>query len=453
MNKPLVSIVIPVYNGSDFLAEAIDSALAQTYQEIEVLVINDGSKDGGKTEKIALSYQDKIRYFSKPNGGVASALNYGISQMKGDYFSWLSHDDLYREDKVSKEMELLIESKKMNAIVISDFTSLINETGATKDTVLNQVIKENLITESVITVLLGMVHGCTLLIPKMKFYEIGMFDESLKTTQDYELWFRLFNKSELLYANESLVICRKHENQGSRTIPEYSAERHDLHIGFVDKLEVHSMEKMFGSEYNGLYQMSRYFSKSGLIKAKKEMLMRLSNMEMPSDVREKLNKLDDYITGITNNQRKDIYLFGTGAYGRNYYEELSDKLIDIKGFIDNNTSKHGYITDGKYCIGVDELVNEKERCLIIVTVAKSKAIIDQLEMLNFPYVITIQELDKILKDTPPMKWKFMLSNIETLDYNSEGVKELISTFNSTIFDLCKYYEGQISILNSEKDNR
>ena len=84
--NPLVSIVIPVYNGSDYLREAIDSALAQTYANIEVLVINDGSKDNGATESIALSYGDRIRYFNKENGGVASALNMGIEQMKGDYF-------------------------------------------------------------------------------------------------------------------------------------------------------------------------------------------------------------------------------------------------------------------------------------------------------------------------------------------------------------------------------
>ena len=78
MLKPLISIVIPVYNGSNFLREAIDSALAQTYKNIEIIVVNDGSADDGETERIALSYGDKIRYFKKENGGVSSALNYGI---------------------------------------------------------------------------------------------------------------------------------------------------------------------------------------------------------------------------------------------------------------------------------------------------------------------------------------------------------------------------------------
>ena len=85
MNKfsPLVSIVIPVYNGSNYLAEAIDSALAQTYPNIEILVINDGSKDDGATKNLALSYGDKIRYFEKENGEVATALNFGIEKLNG----------------------------------------------------------------------------------------------------------------------------------------------------------------------------------------------------------------------------------------------------------------------------------------------------------------------------------------------------------------------------------
>ena len=81
------------------MREAIDSALAQTYERVEVIVVNDGSTDG--TEQIALSYGERIRYFRKENGGVSSALNLGIKEMKGEYFSWLSHRS--EERRVGKE--------------------------------------------------------------------------------------------------------------------------------------------------------------------------------------------------------------------------------------------------------------------------------------------------------------------------------------------------------------
>lgn len=83
---PLVSIIIPVYNGSNYMREAIDSALAQTYSNIEIIVVNDGSNDDGETRNIALSYGDKIRYFEKENGGVSTALNLGIKNMGGIFF-------------------------------------------------------------------------------------------------------------------------------------------------------------------------------------------------------------------------------------------------------------------------------------------------------------------------------------------------------------------------------
>ena len=83
-DNPKVSIIIPVYNGSNYLKEAIYSALNQTYNNIEVLVINDGSEDNGKTRNIALSYGDRIKYIEKENAGVSSALNVGVKSMTGN---------------------------------------------------------------------------------------------------------------------------------------------------------------------------------------------------------------------------------------------------------------------------------------------------------------------------------------------------------------------------------
>ena len=114
---PLVSIVIPVYNGANYMREAIDSALAQTYSNIEIIVVNDGSNDGGATRDIALSYGDKIRYFEKENGGVSTALNLGIKNMRGKYFSWLSHDDVYLPEKIQVEIDALRKAGDMSRVV------------------------------------------------------------------------------------------------------------------------------------------------------------------------------------------------------------------------------------------------------------------------------------------------------------------------------------------------
>src|SRR3954452_8398409 len=104
---PRVSIVIPVYNGANYMREAIDSALAQTSDDIEVIVVNDGSRHGGATAEIARSYGDRIRYIEKENGGGSSALNRGIAEMRGRWFSWLNHEDRYLPEKISTELALV----------------------------------------------------------------------------------------------------------------------------------------------------------------------------------------------------------------------------------------------------------------------------------------------------------------------------------------------------------
>ena len=197
-----VTIVIPVYNGSNYMKDAIDSALAQTYKNLEVIVVNDGSNDDGKTKAIAESYGDKIRYFEKENGGVSTALNLAIEKMTGEYFSWLSHDDMYYPNKIEREME---ELKKYddNTILYSNF-DLINEKGEKTRSI---YLDHNMLTaKSDYAVLRGAIGGITLLIPKKVFKEEGLFDPKLRCVQDYELWFRVLDKYKFVPTPQVAVI-------------------------------------------------------------------------------------------------------------------------------------------------------------------------------------------------------------------------------------------------------
>ena len=122
--NPKVSIIIPVYNGANYVAEAIDSALAQTYKNIEIIVVNDGSRDDGATEKVVLSYGDKIKYIAKENGGVSTALNRGIAEMTGEYFSWLSHDDAYTPEKIENQVALITEETRIICLCVTPRLSI-----------------------------------------------------------------------------------------------------------------------------------------------------------------------------------------------------------------------------------------------------------------------------------------------------------------------------------------
>jgi glycosyltransferase involved in cell wall biosynthesis len=220
MNLPLVSIVIPVYNGSDYLRQAIDSAIIQTYTNIEIIVVNDGSIDNGATEDIALSYGDKIRYFVKQNGGVASALNFGISKMSGIFFSWLSHDDLYRPEKIEIQVK---EAAKYDAktMVWSDY-DIVDKGGVIIDSF--SLYDENKKSDSFV-VLSTFVHGCSLLIPAALFKDIGLFNEKITTAQDNEMWVRALKANyKLAHLPQKLICSRRHAKQGQVTMSNKNKE-------------------------------------------------------------------------------------------------------------------------------------------------------------------------------------------------------------------------------------
>lgn len=229
---PLVSIVIPVYNGSDYLREAITSALAQRYDRIEVLVVDDGSCDGGQTEAIARSFGDRIRYIHKENGGSSSALNEGIRQMQGEWFSWLSHDDLYTPDKVGAQIAYIQETGLADS---PDFAHHIFFTGADWIDATGACIRRARprALRRLADKIEGMpdalpwiaeptrfsFHGCGCLIHRSAFADVGPFDESLRLCNDVDMWYRLYAGGYRLHLLPApLVQGRVHAGQISRSI-------------------------------------------------------------------------------------------------------------------------------------------------------------------------------------------------------------------------------------------
>ena len=256
MRKPKVTIVIPVYNGEKYVKEAIDSALNQTYDNIEILVINDGSKD--KSDSIIKEYGDKIRYISKENGGVSTVLNLAIKEMKGEYFSWLSHDDRYYPEKIETEIDFLINSQLLGKKVIlySDY-DLINE----KSKILSVAIKDHKMLEEKeeYALLRGTVNGITLLIPKIAFNDCGNFDETLRCAQDYDLWYRMMKKGyHYKHIPKVLASTRIHNKQVTNTNPKVVTEGNQFWIRMIDDIPLKKKEKLEGSEYAYYYEMANF---------------------------------------------------------------------------------------------------------------------------------------------------------------------------------------------------
>lgn len=237
---PKVSIIIPVYNGSNYLREAIDSALAQTYKNIEVIVVNDGSNDGGKTEEIAISYGDITRYFYKENGGVASALNLGIRKMTGDYFSWLSHDDVYYPQKLERQIEYL-KKERHDIVLYSDFEFIDHKSRFLKTHCIKKMEPKRFRYELILG---NPIHGCTTLIPKRYLEDAGLFDENLKTTQDYALWFKMAKNHDFVHIPEVLIKSRLHSEQGSHKIATHTEEINSYYIWCLDEFSAEEINKL-----------------------------------------------------------------------------------------------------------------------------------------------------------------------------------------------------------------
>lgn len=442
MTSPLVSIVIPVYNGANYMREAIDSALAQTYPNIEVIVVNDGSRDDGETERIARSYGNKIRYLYKTNGGVATALNYAIEEMRGEYFSWLSHDDLYYPQKIERQMQALLTSGDMAAIVLSD-VDMMDRNVVVSRLKLDSRYRATQLQNSVFPVLEGVINGCALLIHKSHFDRVGHFDPSLITTQDYDLWFRMFRNQSLLYVPEALIISRLHDAQGSRTIPQHETERNELYIRFMEQLVEQEIVSMYGTIYKFYCRMNELFRDFKLQAAYHYSNEKLQSLEVETYIFDEIRGLKQYLSHMSNGRADRICIFGAGAYGMKLKELLQDRIIPVDNFCDNNPEKWGMFIEGVRCVSPTQLMEMNDRTLVIVAVATPEPIVQQLHSLGFLFITTKQELDPMLNKTSWLKWVAALDGIEGVDYTTNNVKVLMSQFKKAIADMGNRMMGSI----------
>ena len=267
LSTPKVSIVIPVYNGANYLREALLSAISQTYGNKEILVIDDGSNDDGATERIAKEFEGQVTYIWKPNGGVATALNRGIEEMTGDYFSWLSHDDIYGASKIASQIAMLEAQPDIRScIAYGDFATFTDSpsraTRASLPAPSPEQFRYFITTQNSL-------HGCTLLIPRQAFKEHGLFDSSLRTTQDYDLWFRMAATWRFIHQPEILVRARLHPEQGSHQLSDIVLDEcNALLASFVEQLNEEEVRQgLTYSTTEGYHHLASNLTRRGFLLA------------------------------------------------------------------------------------------------------------------------------------------------------------------------------------------
>ncbi|MDD4803086.1 MAG: glycosyltransferase [Syntrophomonas sp.] len=222
-NSPLVSVIIPAYNHELYIEEALQSVVNQTYNNIELIVINDGSKDGTAkviTEFISRNQHYNIKYISKTNEGICRTLNKGLEIAKGSYFALLASDDMWTPERIEKQVYFMERNQNIG-LVFSDhyfirFTELTqikatdykpNIRKCFKNGIQNINIYEKLLTEDIIPAL-------TVLIRKECFDKVGGFDNNLKA-EDYDMWLRISKEFPIAFIDEPLAYYRVHDTNVS----------------------------------------------------------------------------------------------------------------------------------------------------------------------------------------------------------------------------------------------
>ncbi|MGB3669702.1 MAG: glycosyltransferase [Phormidesmis sp.] len=228
MANPKVSVIIPAYNAIAYLPKTLASVQQQTFKDFEVLVIDDGSTDSTADWVNSLSDRN-VQLIVQKNGGCASARNRGIQAARGDYIAFLDADDIWEPSKLEKQAHILETSAAVG--VVNTWISNIDSQGqpignlGTPDAegkVWAQVIEENPI-----------MCGSAPMVRRQCFDAVGLFDQSLRSAEDWDMWIRLAKKYEFAVVKEPLVRYRIHPKSKS----------HNLQLHLQSRLSV--IEKAF----------------------------------------------------------------------------------------------------------------------------------------------------------------------------------------------------------------
>ena len=400
--QPKVSIIIPVYNGQDYVREAIDSALAQTYDNCEVIVVNDGSTDA--SEEIILSYGSKVKYFVKENGGVSTALNVGIKNMSGEYIQYLPADDYLHPTKIEKQIEAILKSGDEMSISWTGWNLNYSDIHTIEKCAITPAYNdEKLYTNDVFPVILGMINTVTVLFHKKYIEEVGYFDETLFTSQDYDMWFRIFKNRTSIYIDEALVDYRIHSKQGTQADPMFIKNCIDLAHKMISNLDMKQVESMFEKEYRYAYYMMDHYRSLGWMECYDRMKQRFCNLEEPLEVKKQCEKLAEFFR--KQGKSPDIVLYCAGKNGKRLLRNLSVRGIEVSKFSDGDKTKHGTRIDGVECVSLDSL--DKENTYIIVTKDHPEDVMEIIKQQGFQNVDSYERIGSKIHYTLPIKQKVL----------------------------------------------
>ncbi len=204
--SPLVSVVIPVFNRETLVKGAIDSVLKQTYQNIEIIVIDDGSTDNTYTvlRQYEEQYPDKFRVIRQQNTGQVVAKNNGIQKSSGELIAFLDSDDLWLPDKLEKQVPLFTNNVGLVYCGINEiddkgnFIRTVSCESGMRGQIYHKLLVRNRMT------------GGTVVVSRSAIDKVGLFDPQLMAAENWDLWIRISKDYLVDYVDEPLMNYRKH---------------------------------------------------------------------------------------------------------------------------------------------------------------------------------------------------------------------------------------------------
>ena len=186
---PLVSVIIPAYQVAQYIAATLDSVLAQTFKDYEIIVVNDGSPDTGELEKVLAPYRRRIAYLRQENQGVSEARNTGIRAARGKYIALLDADDVWDPEHLTAQLAVLKADPSLD-MVYAD-ARIFGDAPEAGRTVMElcpsagEVTFERLVTRQCT------VHLCVSVCRRETLLRAGLFDPALPRAEDIDLWLRI----------------------------------------------------------------------------------------------------------------------------------------------------------------------------------------------------------------------------------------------------------------------
>jgi glycosyltransferase involved in cell wall biosynthesis len=212
-----VSVIIPAYNTADHIAAALESVFAQTFGDLEVILVNDGSPDTDRFEKAIQPYLSRITYLTQENGGPSSARNLGIRQARGEWLAFLDSDDIWLPKYLEEQLKFLRTDAALD-MVYCDAT-LEGDPRVAGTTFMQHYPSSGSVTFESILIEETQVLTSATIVRRRKVIAVGLFDEELRCAEDHDLWLRISHAGGKIAYQRPVLLRRtlRAGSQGSAT--------------------------------------------------------------------------------------------------------------------------------------------------------------------------------------------------------------------------------------------